>query len=361
MTPPPAGPHTPTPPAALTRTPRALRPALILPALLLLVVAVNALLQALRPDSTWIRLKAPPTAIRGSALPVDLELLHPPPGHLVSVNLHAVSTGERRSTVINTPQTPQPARPSTVHLELPFRPDASQKSLRVVVFLSPDGRWQNRSHAAISDEIRILDPADPRSARPRKPIRHRLEEASRPSIVPRTRITAVQAATAGLWCLAACQVLRRSRNARSTGLWLAVAVLGLAAAEAVDLAGWAGEKARSLASSMAAYDRREPPQQWTAAALLAGAAFAALRLLLGKSPWPRRIGLLAVLAGVLGLGVDAVSLHAIDEIIEVSWIGLPAIQAWMLGCALAASIGLGGDTGNPTAASPAPADTEPNG
>lgn len=360
MIPPPEGPHPPAPPAAHTRHHRVPRPVLLLLAFILLAVAANALLQALRPDSAWLRLKAPPAAVRGVPLPVEVQLLQPPPGHQLAVNLHAASTGERRSTVINTPQVPQPAHPSTFHLEIPFRAEPSQKSLRVVVFLSPDGRWQNRSHAAISDEIRILDPDDPRSARPRKAVRHRLEEASRASVIPRTRNNAIRATTAGLWCLAGCQVLRRSRNPRSAGFWLATTLLGMAVAEGVDLAGWAGERARSLASSMAAYDRREPPQQWTAAALLAGAAFAALRLLLTKRPWPRRIGLLAVLGGGLGLGVDAVSLHAIDEIIETSRLGLPAIQAWMFGCALAGFIGLGIATGNPSAGAPASAGRQTN-
>lgn|GEM_PF-1338474 len=317
-----------------------------------LTAALWLALDALRPKADWIRLECATHAMPGRPFPVRVHFTPPVPVGSLGIDLHARDPSHGRSTVIGVSRTTLLPHQTTYSLEIPFRTGITAKVVRAILYLTPSGAWKDRSRSALSEDIPVLasESVQGNATPPLAPLE--LFNQGGTSIIPRIRSVPVRILVAALWCITAFIAWPRQPRPvpsipppRSTGPTIKTPALGLVAAvaavaEAVDLSRWLGDGARTAARQFSAYEAREPGQQLAAAVLLAGALVATTLLLRSRLSALLRVAW-AALALALGLvGLDSLSLHALDGIAESTQWGIPRIQVAHLLCALTATIAL---------------------
>ena len=312
-----------------------------------LTIAAWFALEGLRPVSTWTTLEAPAELDPDRPFPANVEFTPPLPLGRFSVDLHAPGDPDGRTTVVAVFQQELVPGQHRYHVEIPLRVAVTSEFVRAVVYLGPTGRWQDRTRAAISEDIPVTRPAASATSRSKTTVRHRMADQGGPSTIPRVRFLPARAATSMVWCIAGWLALTRGRRSdprrlgetgdlgRNTNRF-GWACLVAGVAEATDLGGRLGDVVRSFARRASVYDGREPGQQIVTALVLAGTL--ALFTAVGRAPAsaPRRLARLATVCGLGLLAVDALSLHAIDRLAQTSAMGWPAIQSAGLACALVA-------------------------
>ncbi len=321
--------------------------------LTLLVVGFGAAawcgLETLRPKARWLVLACPPIAVPGRPLPIELRFPTPlPPGRL-SVDLHVRDPVGGGNAVAGVLQTNLNSHPGTLRVEVPVRLATTSGTVRAVVYLSPNGAWQDRTHAAITEGIPFRASLTPEPGYSGRLVRRPLFKLDWPSNPTRVRILPLRAATAILWLIAAtAALLPRHPSYRflsdsgasvagpETGLrFLALGCALASVVEATDLTRYLGEEARSLARRFAAYDGREPIQQWVSAAVIGLILATGIVVARRRGPWPASVAFAATTAALGLLVLDSLSLHAFDELAESLRAGVPVLQWASLACALA--------------------------
>lgn len=310
-------------------------------------------LDALRPWAGWVTLSSASLAIPGQPFPLLVHFSDPLPAGRVSVDLHTRAAAPGLSKVVGVHQFDLLPDQHDYRIDVPLRSDATSGAVRVVVYLSPNGSWMDRTRSAMTDDIPIATtgtgPLETSETLPS--VVRRLIHLGGPSVVSRTRSLPMRSMTSALWFIAAAVLARRavrawhgirprdsaptaSRPARLLG-WACLAV-GLA--EALDVSRFLGEAARSLAREVSAYEAREPGQQLISALALALAAGGVLACLRISGPASHRVACASVTVALGLIALDSLSLHAFDEIAEGMVAGVPWIQIAGFACALITTI-----------------------
>lgn len=278
----------------------------------LLLVAGCGLL-ATEPPASWLLVEAPAHAIAGQTVPVRVTLTVPAEDTRLAVDLHwTTSRGEPRGFLSS-------STPRWVHrharmytFEVPVPPQAELGAVTAVLYLSPSGRWEDRTAVAVTARIPVRKSGPPVPAEP-------ISAYEQTGEVPRPAdpSPALRYVIAGLWLLGGLG-LRRERAAGAETDRLAVACLLAAAWELSNAELLLSESARAAALAQRLYYERLWLQVGATLAILAGTT-ALVVSALRRSPL-RRAGLvravLWIYAAISLAGL--VSFHETDR-----WLGLP--------------------------------------
>ena len=281
-----------------------------------------------RPPAAWLHVEAPRQAIVGESFPVRVTLRNPESGTRLGVDLHwASSRREPRGFLATSPRQAVEERERTYRFDLPVAPREDLGNLFAIVFLSPSGRWDDRT-AAVETPLVPVRTSGTLGALEAIPV-HSLTRGAVPlaSAAPSLRW-----AIAALWFLTGFR-LWRHRGSGGAG-WLALACLvaalwELANAE-VALAGFA----RVAALDQRLYAYRHWLQSGATLAIVSLTIVLVITTLL-RAPVRNAAFLVAALWLYAGISLASlVSFHETDRWLASPVFTVPFAQVAKLGIAV---------------------------
>ncbi len=309
--------------------------------LILLAVAAAAiwwLLDRSEPRADWLHVEAPRRAVAGQPLPLRVRLAPQAEPTRVCVDLHWAAThNETVGCLASGGSKAVGTEGGTFDFEIPVRPVEGLRFVAGIIYLTRTGNWEDHTLAASTalipvstdpnggaetrlEPVRLQPPADRAGGHPRPPTFLRWLTA-----------LALLAAAATAWN--ANLTTERSAPGGGTRRGQRLAVL-LALAGLYELSGldsWLGAHARAMASTGDFYYLRAAFQK--AAISLTGAAMIGLLVFLRRARRAHRL-LLAAFGLYLGIAAaNLVSLHALDRVANLSWQGVPLVEALAFTCA----------------------------
>jgi hypothetical protein len=319
------------------------------------------------PYANWLKVEAPAYAVVGRPLDVRITLGQVPESSLLVVNVYLLGKSHAGVGRLPAPSPPVPARSGGVYS---FRIDVKEVEklalIQLVIYLTPTGDWQVRTHGASSAGIPVKaagsPPAGPglrsyrasiirRSPHPEAPFRPmaRPDGPGEPA-APRGPFLFVLLGllgSAGLACLARRMCWRSgvSRGPASDRLfWLAAAAvlfLGLFW-EIFRLEERLSVWGRRIILDLDAYYFRQTYQKAVIALIAAG--FAGILVLSFRAISRNRTRWVPVIAGLALAGygclalAGALSFHYIDSLHRISLAGVSLVDAAKAACAAAVLI-----------------------
>jgi hypothetical protein len=312
--------------------------------LILLVAAAAAswwALSRLDFDVTWLTVEAPRHAVVGEVLPMHvhiagLEESSQLCADLHWANLHDTSNGYLASGGAK----PVGRQGGSFDFEIKVRATNGLHFVHGIIFLSPTGEWSNHTFAATTDLIPVTSSPDGRKAElVRLPVRLLEDHARdnvRPTAIP-SLLTALLLLASSLvaWVICGSVASQPERSNRRLRRWqVLAAALALASVwEMFGLENWVWVHVRVLARAADVYYSRAVFQKATISVTIA-ATFVFLGILWRKQ---RSYQVLLVFFGLyLAIAVvDLLSLHSIDKIAGLSWLGVTLVESLKLVCAAA--------------------------
>lgn len=296
--------------------------------LLILGVFTWTLLTRPKPPAIWLRVEAPARIAPGDTATIRVILTGVEGDLQLNVDLHGATHRNRPLRVVSRGQ-PQPVVRSSAGLDfrltVPTRPDLA--SVHAIIYLSPTGRWSERTRVARSDPIPVeTDPVPDRSLQPLPSHQHTSDP-----VTPRAETISLRYLIAGLWLfVSAVLALRWKRaspekdgKASRCFVGLIAACTGVALAELLRIESLVGDEARQLAFKYGFYDERLMPQQLAILFLvLVVAALVVFILLRARN---RRLALGLLLHAAIAFAA-ILSLHEIDALLYSTAFGLPLEQ-----------------------------------
>ena len=313
--------------------------------LLLLAAAIWLGLPWRNPPASWLRVEAPPHAIASQMLPVRVSV-DAPEDTLLGVDLHwATTRREPRGLLSTRPRQRVDGGESTSTFELPVADPGELGHVSIILFLSPSGRWEDRSAAAATSLIPVrtsgvLEPLAPISA-------YDLAREEGPIV---TALPLLRHTIAVLWVLSGISLWRA--RVRGTAGWLALACLAATAWEVSNV-----ENALAGAVRAAALEHRLYYERFW---LQTGVTFAIVAATAAMIAWTlrrSRVGTTALVRAALclyaGISVASlVSLHGTDRMLAWPIFSVPSAQIAKLGVAIAVLVLARTSAGGPPAAEP---------
>ncbi len=326
----------PVPAAAPPASSRLRRNLPLLLGLALAGLCAWALLSRITERAGWLVVEVPAEVPKGRPLEIRITLPQPVPAGTIKVDLHwKDQRGEIRGFLSAAPR--QATKPEiAAHrflLTLPALPSLAE--VYAVAYLSPDGRWEKRTRAAVTEEI-ADGPAPAASAAPAPAGFRRIDafELSFEPVPKRRDSAAVRWLVAMAWLTAGAVAGRRLRS--PLGFVLAAAALLAAAGELLAADTALADALRGFATTQNWYEgRRELQRLFTATAL----AFTVLPLgfIWRRSLPPARAWFFTALVAFAGAEVvSLISLHGADRWLNRPVAGIPAIQLAKLAAAAVA-------------------------
>lgn len=341
---------------------------------ILLVAAVAAIwwwLDRLEPSAEWLRVEAPRRAVLGEDLPIRVQISPLREPAFVCADLHWSTTRDTSKGYLATGGAKAVQQEGgTFDFSVPVRSVNGLRFVEGIIYLSRTGRWEDQIQVAASELIPVVTnvATSSRTKLERlrvEPIAEDSRRHARAAAFPRLA-TAMMLFVAGslVWTRVGARECggkpghKKQRkgqpptgaNVRSAGgrfwpasnkdqyhraLALALAIAGLW--ELFGLENWLGTQARVMVRAENLYYARGVFQKTVIS--LAGVATVAFLVLVGRMRGFRRL----LLAGCGLYGgvavVNLVSLHAIDQVAEISWHGIMLVQALKLGCAAIVLLG----------------------
>jgi hypothetical protein len=294
-----------------------------------------ALLSRITERAAWLIVEVPAEVPKGRPLEVRITLPQPVPAGTIKVDLHwKDQRGEIRGFLSAAPRQATKPEIAAHRFLLPLPGLPSLAEVYAVAYLSPDGRWEKRTRAAVTEEIAVVPP--PASAAAAPPGFRRVDtfELSFEPVPKRRDSPAVRWLVAMAWLTAAAIAWRRLRS--PLGFVLTAAALLAAAGELLAADTALAETLRGYATAQNWYEgRRELQRLFTATAL----AFTVL--LLGfiwrrSLPSARAWFFTALVAFAGAEVVSVISLHGADRWLNRPLAGIPAIQLAKLAAATVA-------------------------
>lgn len=294
-----------------------------------------ALLGRISERASWLVVEVPAEVAKGRTLELRLTFPDPAPAGTVKVDLHwKDQRGEIRGFLSAVP--PQATKPEiAAHrflLPLPALPSLAE--VYAVAYLSPDGRWEKRTRAAVTEEIAVVPP--PTSFAAAAPDFRRVDtfDLNFEPVPKRRDSAAVRWLIAMAWLTAGAIAWRRLRS--PLGAALAVAALLAAAGELIAADTALADILRRYATAQSWYEGRRELQR-----LFTAAAFAFTGVLLGliwrrSLPPARAVFFTALVAFAGAEAVSLISLHGADRWLNRPLAGIPAIQLAKLAAAAVA-------------------------
>jgi hypothetical protein len=300
------------------------------------------------PEAAWLRVSGSSGAVSGQGFQIEVRVSPGLDSSQLVVDLHG-STRTRESLGFLVGSKPVRVGPDTMPrvftLRIPEREDLGH--VIPIIFLSPTGRWRDRSHAARIDPIPVRPQRLPRIEQSNAPWAA-YDDRPDPGIQP-SPSRPVGILLGMVWLAAGAGAFRGGWIAGSAGgfgprtgkLWriLAGCCVVAAAWELFDIETLLVLEGRSLALERHVYGLREPVQRWITTAVLAGFAASTTGMFLVRVEGALRL----MLAGLVLFGVACtlglLSLHAVDRIAHAAHWGVPGIQWLKLTGALIALVG----------------------
>jgi hypothetical protein len=302
-------------------------------------------LQAARPRAHWLTVEGPDVAPVGSALRIRVCLAAAEASGYLDFDLHgATSRREPRGYLAGAGARQLDSARTNFEFAIPVPDRPGVTYLHGIVYLSPTGRWGDRTRVAETEIIPVVRNSP--VTEERRSVRWGVYAPE--SVVPKVAAdrSGVRGVTSGLFALAGGwigrSVIRSRASDRSRGLsrgqaWLVVACLVACVWEAFGLGAWTIHHLRLAARFHGLYGWREGPQRVATVAAVTLAFGLGFRLARsGTPPSLRWVGFAWV--AWLGLAsVGTLSLHAVDQLAGWTPLGVPMFQLARLGAALVAA------------------------
>lgn len=310
--------------------------------------------------STWLRVEIPAQAVIGRNFPVTVVLHDGPADQLLGVDLHWRNSREEfRGTLSGSvPQrTSGGQRAYTFNLSLPARDGLAY--IYGVIYVSPTGRWNDRTRACTFEPVAVTASLDPRKSQLRRQaVAHdlnlQLALKRRDSEVVRWGSVALLA-IAGLICA---RLLHRERANESGPVaevptrwgWLALACLLVALWEATTAESVVGNMLRHFAIGHGWYEQRRFFQELLTTAVIVASTGVATAALRRARVQPASLVFCAADVYWRVSAVSFISLHDADAWLATPVLGLPVVQLVKLVLAVTAVTTTGAVLGIATAA-----------
>ena len=311
--------------------------------LILLVAAAAAVwwgLDRSEPRADWLRVEAPRRAVAGQLLPMRVHLAPRAEAGYLCADLHWGPSRDTSMGCLATGGSKAVGKEGgTFDFAIMVPPAQGLRFVTGIIYLSRTGSWRDHTLVAATEvipvssntvgkvespleQLRLQPPGDDPTVHPR------------PAALPRL-LTALLflAATVAAWGAGQSPAGSGGRPGPENRWWQVLAVLLALAClwEFLGLESWLGAQARAMARAGDLYYPRAVFQKVVIS--VAVAATAVFLLFVRRARSSRRL-LLVCFGLYLGISVvNLVSLHAIDQIADLSWHGLTLVQALKLGCA----------------------------
>ncbi|MGA2531487.1 MAG: hypothetical protein ABSG19_00480 [Candidatus Aminicenantales bacterium] len=314
------------------------------------------------PYANWLKVEAPAYAVVGRPLDVRLTLGEVPESSLLVVNIYLLGKNHAGVGRLPAPSPPVPARSGGVYS---FRIDVKEVEklalIQLVIYLTPTGDWELRTHGASSAGIPVKAAGSPPAGPALRAYRASIilrsphpEAVFRPGARPdgpgvpaaprgpfRFVLFGLLGST-GLVCLARMMRGRRRPGRGAAGgrlFWLAAATVLFAAVfwEVFNLEERLSTWGRRIIVDLDVYYFRQSYQKAVIALIAAG--FAGVLLLSSRAISRNRAGLYPALAGLALAGygclalAGALSFHYMDVVKSISLARIPLIDIVKAACA----------------------------
>jgi hypothetical protein len=312
---------------------------------LFLLVAATAViwwaLGRLDPGVSWLTVEAPRHAVAGELLPMLIQIAGLEDSSQLCAdlhwaNLHDTSNGYLASGGAK----PVGGQGGSFDFEIRVRATNNLRFVHGIIFLSPTGEWNKHTFAATTDLIPVTngpDNGEPELVRwPVRPLEDHARDNVRPTAIPRLMTALLLLASSVIaWMICVSVASEPGKSNRGLRRWQVLAtVLTLACMwESFGLETWVWGHVRALARAGDVYYSRAVFQKATISVTVA-ASFVFLSLL-----WRKKRSSQATLV-FFGLylaisAVNVLSLHSIDKLAGLSWLGVTLVEALKLVCAAA--------------------------
>jgi hypothetical protein len=298
-------------------------------------------LNIFEPKADWLKVESHRSVRAGEMLPIRVQLLpQTNPGKLL-VDLHWSKTRDLSEGFLSKGGVKSVGlQGGSFDFFIPVIPKDGIRFVRAVVFLSPNGSWQDHKLAASTELIPV------NSFAPQNKIFLMETLKVKPSTVfikkthPHPRVFP-RILTAFLFFCAAIRLLQGQYSTRGKfkhGTTLTIALLMACLWELFDLETVLADKVRALAKAQDLYHSREVLQKAIVSMVTAATSGFFIWILMFRQSCKF---LLICLACYMGLDlVNLVSLHMIDSIAMLSWQGFTFIQLLKMICAILILIGV---------------------
>ena len=299
------------------------------------------------PRADWLRVEAPHCALAGQPLPIRVHLAAPtPPGYLCA-DLHSGNSRDRSMGFLAAGDPIAVGKGDgsfDFEIMVPARPGL--RYVIGVVYMGRTANWGDHKLAALTELIPVVSGTAFQGKVGLEQLRLRpLGEGSRDhprqAVIPRW-LTGLLFLAAMIMALGDVQSANGPNTVASHGnRWWQLLVVLLALAclwEWFGLESWLGERARAIARARDLYYSRAVFQKVVISAAVA-ATILSLLFIRRRRDSRRLLGVFLALYLAIS-AVNLVSLHAIDQVADLSWRGLTLVQALKLVCAAMILLGV---------------------
>lgn len=305
----------------------------------------------LRRQPDWLTLEASPVAVSGRPYEIRVHLEHLPEPQLIVCGLRWTAADRRVSGGL---ASAGPARETRGGETIIYRIDVREKEemrfVSAVIYLSPNGRWRDRTRGASTELIPVISEAEKAAIPPPRSLRMSRTATPAEEAAGESRMAAARGRSAGslrslfivvllaAGVLCAALAMREGRGAErvAAGRWpvwmgFSVVLLAFAFLEAFDIPARITEALRLISMERDVYDMRRPIQG--AAAVTAALGTIALIFFLVRAAMRSRgrgwfvwagIGLLVYLSVTV---VGMISFHPVDVLRRMSLGGVSPFHA----------------------------------
>jgi len=290
---------------------------------------------------TWLTVEAPRHAVAGRLLPMHIQIAGLQEPSQLCADLHwAKARDTSNGYLASDGAKPVGRQGGSFDFEIMVRPTNDLHFVHGIIYLSPDGDWNNHTFAATTDLIPVTSGVNGKATKlvrlPVRPLEAHARDTVRRTAIPRL-ITAMLFLVSSViaWVICGSVAGESGRSNRRLRRWqvLAAALTLACIWELFGLENWVWIHVRALARAGDVYYSRAVFQK-TIISVTIAATFVGLCVLWRK----RRAHQFVVVFFGLYLAISVVnllSLHAIDKYAGLSWLGVSLVEALKIVCAAA--------------------------
>jgi hypothetical protein len=287
----------------------------------------------------WLTVEAPRQAVAGRLLPMHIHIAGLQEPSQLCADLHWAKVRDvSNGFLASGGATPVGRQGGSFDFEIRVRATNDLRFVHGIIYLSPDGDWNNHTFAATTDLIPVTDDSDGKATRlvrlPVRPLEAYARDNVRRTTIPRLMtglLLLVSSVIAWMICGSIAREPERSKLTLRRWQVLASALTLACIWECLGLENWVWMHVRVLARAGDVYSSRTVFQKAIISVTIA-ATLVGLGLLWRK----RRAHQFVLVSFGLYLAISAVnliSLHAIDKYAGLSWLGITVVEALKFVCA----------------------------
>ena len=297
--------------------------------------------------ASWLQVEIPAQIVSGRRAPITLTLKAPLPAGFLGVDLHWKNARqESRGTLVTSRAQLIRAAQTEYRFDLPVPARPNLEYVYAVIYVSPTGRWSDRTRACLSEPVAVSATLDPAKTGQRRTIAAHDQLLGPPP--KRQDSHLVRWSSALFWSLAGIMCWRLRLRGAAAGLanplaprwaWLALACLLAAAWEASAAESGLGDLLRRLAISRGWYDGRRRLQEALTVIVIAVSLVAAVGALRRDHAQPVSLVFSSADAYWGISAISFISLHDADAWLATPVFTIPVAQVVKLAAALVAAAG----------------------